>query len=322
MASQTTVNGDMIIYNDLAQTAYLERIQDRLEIFNANSAGAIGLTSEAIIGDLVQRAFYKIGGSIEHRDVNSTAGVNTKKIGSDEMVGVKAPWKYGPYATTEEAFKRRGRTPTEFSSLIGIDMADSVMEGWVEYALKSVEAAIRSNAAMVVEGNIATEGKKVLTKGLRKMGDKFANVAIWVMESGTYFDVVDQAIDNKVFEEAGVVIYGGTPGTLGKPVLVTDKCPANLIFGLQGGAVTVTESQAPGVRSWPINDQENLAIGFRSEGVVNVEVLGYSWKNKSTTNPTMAQLGTATNWTKYADSNKVTAGFIIDLTEEDPVVGE
>jgi uncharacterized protein YjdB len=315
MANETTVNGDMIIHNDLAQTAYLERMQDRLEVFNQNSAGAIGLTSEAVVGDLVQRAFYKIGGSIEHRNVDATTTVETKKIGSDEMVGVKTPWKYGPYATTEEAFKRRGRTPTEFSALIGIDMGDAVMEGWVGYALKSLEAAIRSNATMVTSGDLALEGKKVLTKGLRKMGDKFSQVAIWVMDSSAYFDIVDQAIDNKVYEEAGVVVYGGTPGTLGKPVLVTDKCPANTIFGLQSGAVTVKESQAPGVRSWPINDQENLAIGFRSEGTVNVEILGYSWKNKLTVNPTLAQLGTSSNWIKYATSDKATAGFIIDLVE-------
>lgn len=316
MADATTVNGDMIIYNDLAQTSYLERIQDRLEIFNANSAGAIGLSSEAIIGDLVQKAFYKIGGAIEHRDVNAITPVELKKIGSDEMVGVKTPWKYGPYSTTEEAFKRRGRTPTEFSALIGIDMADAVMEGWVGYGLTALEAAIRSNVGMVTTGILSTDGKKVLTKGLRKMGDKFSNTVIWIMDSSAYLDIVDQAIDNKIFEEAGVVVYGGTPGTMGKPVLVTDKCPANVIFGLQSGAVTITESQAPGVRSWPINDQENLGIGFRSEGTVNLEVLGYSWKNKATVNPTLTQLALSTNWIKYATSNKATAGFIIDLTEE------
>ncbi|MGK3393717.1 hypothetical protein, partial [Klebsiella pneumoniae] len=29
------------------------------------------------------------------------------------------------------------------------------------------------------------------------------------MHSTTYFDIVDQAIDNKIYEEAGVVVYGG-----------------------------------------------------------------------------------------------------------------
>ena len=33
----TTVNSDLIIYNDEAQTAYLERVQDNLDVFNASS---------------------------------------------------------------------------------------------------------------------------------------------------------------------------------------------------------------------------------------------------------------------------------------------
>ena len=37
----TTVNNDLIIYNDEAQTAYLERIQDNLDVFNASSNGAM-----------------------------------------------------------------------------------------------------------------------------------------------------------------------------------------------------------------------------------------------------------------------------------------
>lgn len=47
----TTVNTDLIIYDDLAQTAFLERRQDNLAIFNASSNGAILLDNELIEGD-------------------------------------------------------------------------------------------------------------------------------------------------------------------------------------------------------------------------------------------------------------------------------
>jgi hypothetical protein len=260
------------------------------------------------------RSFYKVGGSIADRDVTSTAAVTGTKIAADEMVSVKVPWKYGPYETTEEAFKRRARSPEEFSEIIGQDMADATMAGWIGYALNALQGAIGSNSAMNVSGELATEGKKVLTKGLRTMGDKASSIAIWVMDSTSYFDIVDEAIDNKLYEEAGVVVYGGTPGTLGKPVLVTDQCPATKIFGLVAGAVMITESQAPGMRSYQIDDQENLAIGFRAEGTANVEVLGYKWKTKTNVNPSAASLATTTNWEKYATSDKATAGFIITLT--------
>lgn len=205
----TTVNTDLVIYDDLAQTAFLERRQDNLEVFNASSNGAILLDNELIEGDFRKRAFYKVGGSIESRNVNSVDKVTGKKIGAGEAVSVKAPWKYGPYETTEEAFKRRGRSVDEFSEVIGVDVADATLEGYVKYGLKALTAAIGANADMVVTADIETDGKKTLTRGLRKYGDKFNRVVLFVMHSATYFDIVDEAIANKIYEEAGVVVYGG-----------------------------------------------------------------------------------------------------------------
>lgn len=310
----TTLNSDMIIYNDLAQTAYLERLQDVLEVFNASSGGALILRNELIEGDLRKRSFYKIGGTLGHRNVNSDAAVAGIKIGADEAVGVKTPWKYGPYETTEEAFKRRARSPEEFSMLVGQDMADAALDYYIQTAFASLGAAIGANANMVASGSFAVDHKKVLTKGMRKFGDRFNRIALFAMDSATYFDLVDDAIDQKIYEEAGVVIYGGSPGTMGKPVLVSDKVTEERIFGLQVGAVSVTESQAPGVRSYPVNNQENLAIGYRAEGAFNVDIMGYSWKDTAGVNPNLAALGAGANWRKHATSDKATAGVLIDLS--------
>lgn len=314
----TTVNNDIRIYDAVAQTSYLERIQDVLEVFNQNSAGAINLRSDAISGDFTRSAIYKIGGKIEHRDVNSTASVEEQKIGTDESIGVKVPWKYGPYSATEEAFKRRGRSVDEFYQLVGKDAADAVLAGFIEHAFVSLDAAISSNPDMVATGSFATDHKKVLTKGLRKLGDRRDRIVVFAMDSTAYSDLVDDAIDQKIFEETGVVIYGGLPGTMGKPVLVSDKIPANKIFGLQAGAIEVVESQAPGFRSYEENGKENLSIGYRAEGTFNLKILGYSWNTNGATpapaNPTLAQLGSGANWYKYALDNKSTAGVVINLT--------
>jgi len=311
----TTVNNDMIIYNDLAQTAYLERMQDVLDVFNTASGGALVLNNEMIEGDFRKRAFYKIGGELMHRDVNSVADAQGIKIDSDETVGVKSPWKYGPYLTTEEAFKRRARSPAEFSMLVGQHMADATMDYFIAAAFGALSAAIGGNANMVTNASIATDHKKALTKGMRKFGDRFSRMALFGMDSATYFDLVDDAIDQKIFEEAGVVVYGGSPGTMGRPVLVSDKIPAEKIFGLQAGAVVITESQVPGVDSYPVRGKENFTLGYRAEGAFNLEVMGYSWKESAGANPNLAALGAAANWRKHATSDKVTAGVIIDLTQ-------
>ncbi|MGM7799777.1 major capsid protein [Yersinia enterocolitica] len=314
----TTVNSDLIIYNDLAQTSYLERRQDNLDVFNASSNGAIVLDNALIEGDFRKRAFYQLGGSIEHRDVDSTGKVTGKKIGAGESVGVKAPWKYGPYQTTEEAFKRRGRDVSEFSEIVGVDVADASLEGFIKYGIQALSASIGANPDMVVTANIEVDGKKTLTKGMRKYGDRFGRIALFVMHSSTYFDIIDQAIAAKIYEEAGVVVYGGQPGTLGKPVLVTDTAPIDAIFGLLPNAVVITESQAPGFRSYPINDEENLGVGYRAEGTINIDLLGYSWdETNGGKNPSLTEIGATNSWKKHATSNKVTAGVMIKLIAED-----
>lgn len=312
-----TVNSDVVIYDEQVQTAYLERIQDVTDVFNASSNGAIVLRSEAVEGDFNKAAFYELQGTVGHRDVNSNAGVTGSKIGMDEMVGVKTPWKYGPFEATEESFKRRNRSPEEFSQLIGQDMGDATLTYMIRTAFGALAAAILSNANMHVTASWTTDGKKVLTKGMRKMGDRFNRIALFAMDSTVYFDLVDQAIVNKVYEEAGIVIYGGQPGTMGKPVLVSDLVPDDMIFGLQAGAIEIVESQAPGVRSYEINERENLTMGYRAEGAFNVEMLGYSWNESGSpaapANPTLAQLSTGSNWRKYATSDKATAGVIIEV---------
>lgn len=317
MADETTVNSDLKVYDRLAQTAYLERIQDVLEVFNASSQGAIVLRSEAIQGDLTKDAFYTAPGGVEHRDVNATSAVEGKKLGANEMVGVKTPWKYGPYQTTEEAFKRRLRSPEEFYQLIGQHAADATLDYMIQASFAALGAAIGANAGMVATGSFAIDKHKVLTKGMRKFGDRFSRIAMFGMDSSTYFDLVDNAITEKLYEEAGIVVYGGTPGTMGKPVLVSDKVPEESIFGLQSGAVEIVESQAPGFRSYDINSQENLALGYRAEGAFNVELLGYSWKTATPAapvNPNLTQLGSGANWVKYASDNKSTAGVLIELS--------
>ena len=303
----------MVIHSALAQTAYFEHLQDNLAVFNTGSAGAIVLRTEMVQGDFSKDAFYTIPDGMGHRDVEDTNDVTAKAIGSGEMVGVKSPWIYGPYKATEEQFKRRARTPEEFSELLGQHMAESMIDYAVKAAFASLDAAIESNAvSMSVAASFATEHKKAITKGLRTFGDRFGRISLLAMDSGSYFDMVDDAIGEKVYEEAGTVIYGGVPGTLGKPVLVTDTAPASKIFALQPGAVEIVESQAPGVRGYDINGKGNLMLGYQGEGAFNVDVMGYSYGGAA--NPNLATLGAAASWTKHATSDKMTAGARIVLS--------
>lgn len=54
---------------------------------------------------------------------------------------------------------------------------------------------------------------------------------------------------------------------------------------------------------------------MRAEGVFNLDILGYSYKETAGANPNLDTLAATANWTKYATSNKNTAGVIFDINE-------
>lgn len=51
-----TTNNDVLIYNELAQTAYLERLQENLAVFNKASNNAILLSDENLQGDFTKES--------------------------------------------------------------------------------------------------------------------------------------------------------------------------------------------------------------------------------------------------------------------------
>jgi hypothetical protein len=308
-----TTNKDFVIYNDQAQTGYFERIQDNINVFNKESLGAITFISEFILGDFSKRAFFNIGGSIQYRDVDSEEDVKAEKISQGEKIGVKCPYMFGPFESTKEAFLRTGHSPEVFSFMVGLRAADAFMEGCIQYALKAVIAATKSNSNLVVKGNLKSDGAHAINKALSTFGDKADRIALLVMNSAEYRELVGHALTEKVYGEVGAVIYGAMPGTLGKPVLVTDQAPKGLVFGLQAGAVTITESQPPEFASYPVYNKVNLGLAYRGEGVFNIDVLGYSWTGKE--NPKLEDIANQNNWKLIAKSNKATAGFIIEHDE-------
>ena len=55
-----TTNNDVLIYNELAQTAYLERLQENLAVFNKASNNAILLSDENLQGDFTKESFIRL----------------------------------------------------------------------------------------------------------------------------------------------------------------------------------------------------------------------------------------------------------------------
>jgi len=310
-----TLPAQLTQYNAQFHSGFLERLADVSDAFNAQSNGAIVLRSESLIGNVAQQSLYTGAGSVVHRDITSNTPVSDQLLQDTEAVSVKTAWRFGPLATTDEALLRKGQSLDTFRFLAGNRSAEAALQYQLDCAIASMTGAFLGNSGVQASGNLATEGRKVLTKGLRRFGDRFSDLRLWVMSSASYFDIVDSAIVDKLFGEIGAVIYGGLPGTLGLPVLVTDRCPDSLIFGLRDGGVELVQSQPPVYAEDRVTGLPNLAYRIQAEGVFNAAVFGYRWApSPAIVNPNASQLAGSTAWTKWATDDKNTAGIVIQLT--------
>ena len=96
----------------------------------------------------------------------------------------------------------------------------------INQAINIAAAAIESNGAATVL-DLATTGKSLtvdkLVNAQAKFGDQASNLGCLVMHSAVYFAMVKNQMVNYQFDTgAGIILYGGTPATMNKPVVVTD----------------------------------------------------------------------------------------------------
>lgn len=308
---------DFKIYDEQYFAGQYERVMQTLEIFNGASNGAIVLESKLVKGDFEKKSFMKfISGLIARRDPTSVAAAADVKPTQGEFVGVKLNRRIGPASQTLDAWRKIGETPELFSFYLGRMVAEQKMQEMVNTAVRVIEAALQGQAALNVT-SAATMTHSDLVDAMALRGDRAQDIVAFVMHSKPYFDLVKQAITDKIFGVANVAVYAGTVATLGKPTVVIDS-PALVdagapntynTLGLVPGAVTVKESELETlVLDGPLTGLENLIYRLQGEYAYNVEVLGFKYDTAQLANPNDATLGTAATWIKEATDDKALGG--------------
>lgn len=117
------------------------------------------------------------------------------------------------------------------------------------------------------------------------MGDAANGITCWVMHSKAYFDLMSQAIADKIFEVSGVTIYEGSVATFNRPTIVVDS-PALFtagtpdtysVLGLVENAIEVAESEERSIISDVVTGFENLILRIQGEYAFNLRLKGFAW---------------------------------------------
>ncbi len=299
---------DFVIYHEQFFGGYSEALEQESNVFNAASLGGIALRPNRLKGDYEQESFIQnIANLITRRDVASVAAATDLPMQQDEFIGVKVNRKIGPVANTRDSFRKIARDPREMSFLLGQQSGKAVAVEMANTATRVLKAGLTAMNAggMVYDGTAGVPTHTGLVKTLAKIGDASNNVVAWVMHSKSYFDLVEQAITDKVYEVAGVTIYTGNVATLGRPAIVLDSAPLITtgttnnyhILGLVRGACIIDESEERDIVTDVITGQENIIQRIQGEYAYNVKLRGMKWDvTNGGANPDDTALGTSTNW--------------------------
>lgn len=319
---------DFVIYDEEFYAGQFEIMRRNTDVFNEHSNGALALIRKDALGDYEkQSVITQLSGLITRRDLTSTSAATPVKLEMDEFISVKLARKT-LVEQTLDSWRKIAKDEREMSFIIGEIVAKNKIADYLEAVIASTVAAMKIVTANVFDAT--GETTKTLTadhlaNGMSKMGDQANQIVAWVMHSKNYFNLVRQAIADKIFEEAGMVVYGGAPGSLGKPVVVIDS-PALLdtmgsgetqeysVLGLVAGAAIAQESEKETMISKLVTGGDQITARIHGEHSFNVGVKGFKWDTSAGgANPNAAALATGTNWDKVASDDKSTPGVLVTV---------
>jgi hypothetical protein len=315
------LGSDFKIYNEQFFGGVIETLQQNADGFNAASNGGIRLVTQLHKGNWEQESFFKsISALVSRRDITSVSGATDTPLQQGELVRIKLNRKIGPVAQTLDAFRKISMDPAEMSFVLGQQTGVAIALDYLNTGLLALDAATSGQSALCYDASSNTSPDRStldhtnLVRTMAKLGDASNRIVAWVMHSKPFFDLMENTIADKIFEVANVVVYGGTPATFGRPVVVTDS--ASLItvgsssttyhiHGLTDNAAVVEESEERQIASMMITGLENLVMRVQGEYAFNIGVKGFAWDtNGGGTNPTNSSVGTSGNWLKAATDVK------------------
>lgn len=317
-----TFLSDLLPYDQYLRSGYIEQLTYAVNILNAASGGTIRLESENVTGTKKHEAYFKDFGTMSRRDITVDTAQTASKIERAEHTAFKTFWKFEPVAWQWSAFKTSDNmTNEEVMLIVGRKLAEKKIEFTVKRAITITCAAIGSQAALVVDSEANNFTVATEIDAMSKFGDAASRLKALVMHSAVYFTLVkDQTLNTKYNLGEGLMMFGGSPATMGKPVIVTDndeltytKDDATLYrtLFLTDGAVTLRDN---GNTQYAMDTQlgnENITQLFQGEGDMWNYVKGYQLKSTVGTNPSDADLATTSNWERWVNTNKLTAGVLI-----------
>ena len=317
-----TVN-QFVIYDTEFQSGLQETLEQRNLELNAAINNTIRLVTADMIGEFNKEAFFKANESlIKRRDPTSTADAAPDRLEQAEVAGVKVNSMF-LLENTLDSFKKIGMSLEAMSFYVGGAVAQNMSKDHLNTALLVLDTtakALGEPTATPTSGvtydltkdagaTVKTANAIALNKMRIPLGDKgLGAIRALVMPSKAYYDLVGNQLADKLTGLSDVVVYGGTPATLGLPAYVVDSpvlidldpagdgsLPAQYtILGLTEDAASIVQSESPSYVTQTVTGKQNLIARVQGEFSYNINVRGFAYTGVAS--PSDAVLGNKANW--------------------------
>lgn len=315
---------DLAVFSEYTYEAMTETIAQQIDLFNAASRGVISLSSAAHQGDYSERAFYaKISGLVRRRNAYGSGAVSAKTLAHLVDTMVKIAGGTPPVRLDPGQFKWIQRNPEEAGAALGQQLAGDMLADMLNIGVTACYAALSQVTAIKYDATSDTPDTLTpasLNKGAAKFGDRSSDILAWLVHSTPMHDYYGNAIAN-----ANQLFTYGTVNVIADPfgrVFIVTDAPGLIAagspniyhnLGLVSEAIRVEQNNDFTDNYENKNGDENIQRTYQAEWSYNLGVKGFSWdKTNGGKSPTDAALGTATNWDKFATSNKDIAGVIVE----------
>lgn len=296
---------DMKVFNTQLQTAIIKKLNQKANLFNEQSSGALALVNEALMGDFKEEAIWN-NVSQALRDIDAygaQSAVAATGLSQDQINSVKTMKGFGPIKWEKNQLTWIGKNPGEALSVISESLAMAVMEDQVNKAIGVLVASIGNQASATLDvsaetGDAGAVTQLTLNKSHALFGDSSSNLMVQVMTGATSHKLYGQALNNgaQLFSEGTVRIID----ILGKRSIITDS-PAltagtkERVLSLSPMAAVIASNDDFTSDILPVVGQTRLETVYQAEYTENVSVKGYSW-NTAVKSPVKAELETGSNW--------------------------
>jgi hypothetical protein len=311
---------NMQVYNEEIVGTTIELLDQKTNVFNAASGGAIILSTAQWRGDFSKESFFnQIAAARRRVDRYATnAAQAATALTQGEHVGVKVAGGFGPVLFEPSQLTWLNEDPATAIRAISEGFSDALLQDQLNTAVAAAVAAVSGQAALV--NDVSASGGltlNVLNGSHATFGDMSQMLVADVMTGAAWHKLVDKALTNSshLFASGNVLVVD----VLGKRYVISD-IPAlyeagtpnkSKVLSVVANGIVVDNTSDIVANMETTNGKKRIETTWQADYSFGLKLKGYSWDTANGgKSPEDAELATATNWDKAVAENKHTLGTL------------